>query len=140
MQLSHHSPSLVSQWLYILILLDKCPPPVWASCLGLSRGPSNARSHKQLVPASDLNQELVRRTAISILANRLVNNTSDGELLAWFLSSQIREIVTNIGDPNIREFVNSIHRQEAASGLFLESVSARLETMRSVQCYHSDQE
>ena len=137
MQLSHHSPSLVSQWLYILILLDKCPPPVWASCLGLSRGPSNARSHEQSVPASDLNQELVRRTAISILANRLVNNTSDGELLAWFLSSQIREIVTNIGDPNIREFVNSIHRQAAASGLFLESVSARLETMRSVQCYHN---
>ena len=138
MQLSHACPGLVSQWLYILILLDKCPPPVWASCLGLSRGPSNARSHEQSVPASNLNQELVRRSAISILANRLVNNTStDGELLAWFLSSQIKEIVTNISDPNIKEFVNSIHRQAAASGLFLESVSARLETMRSVQCYHN---
>ena len=82
MQLSHHSPGLVSQWLYILMLVDKCPPPVWASCLGLSRGPSDARSHEQSVPASSLNQELVRRSAISILANRLVNNTSDGELLA----------------------------------------------------------
>ena len=137
MQLSHAQPGLATQWLYILVLLDKCPPPVWAQCLAISRGPTNTRSHEQSAPAPSLHQELVRTAAISILANRLVNNTSDGELLAWFLSSQIKEIVANVGDSNIREFVNSIHRQPAASGLFLESVSARLETMRSVRYLHN---
>ena len=72
------------------------------------------------------------------MANKLNNNSlNDGELLAWFLSSQIREIVLNIDDSNIQEFINIIHRQASASGLFLESVSARIETMKSVKFYNN---
>ena len=97
----------------------------------------NFRSHEQSSPAGNINQEILRMSAISVLSNRLVNNTSDGELLAWYLSSQIKEIVANISDPNIKEFVNVIHRQPAASGLFLESISARIESMKSVKYFNN---
>ena len=44
-------------------------------------------------PASVLPLEIVRRSSLAVVANHLIENTHDGELLAWFLSSQIREIV-----------------------------------------------
>ena len=78
----------------------------------LPRGSFSARFYR----------EVIRRCSISVLANHLVNNNSDTELLAWFLSSQIREIMANIGDSQIREFVNVVHRQGPASGLFHEVI------------------
>ena len=116
-------PALTLQWLYVLVLVEWAAPQVWARLLCISRGPANtSRVTDQSEPAASLNKEVIRRGSISVLANHLVNNNSDTELLAWFLSSQIREIVANIGDSQIREFVNVVHRQGPTSGLFLEVV------------------
>ena len=131
MELSSSCPCLTAQWLYVLVLQDRVSPQVWAKVLCISRGPANTRVTDQSEPAASLNRELIRKCSISILANHLVNNTTDTEMLAWFLSSQIKEIVTNIDDSQIKEFVNIVHRQGSASGLFLEAVSARIESMRS---------
>ena len=137
LEISSSCPSLASHWLYVLVLVDKASPQVWAKVLCISRGPANTRVSDQSEPASSLNREIIRKCSISILANHLVNNTTDTELLAWFLSSQIREIVNNIGDSQIKEFVNVVHRQGPASGLFLEAVSARIESMRSPSCFNN---
>ena len=133
LEVSASCPVLSLQWLYVLVLLEQASPQVWARLLCVSPPPANTtRVTDQSEPAASLNREVIRQGSISVLANHLVNiNNSDTELLAWFLSSQIKEIVANIRDPGIKEFVSVVHRQAPASGLFLEAVAARIESMRS---------
>ena len=38
LQLGSSNPTLVTQWLYIMVLLDRCPIPVWAKALNTGRG------------------------------------------------------------------------------------------------------
>ena len=132
LQMAQSSPVLTVQWLYLLVLLDRSSPAVWAGVLGISRGPANSRltAAEQSEPAASLGLEVARKAAMAVLANHLVENTGDGELLAWLLSSQIRELVACTEEPQVKEFITVVHRQAAASGLLLEAVSARLESMR----------
>jgi len=137
LQLAHSAPVLVVQWMYVLVLLERCSPTVWAKVLGIGRGPANSRFNgmEQSEPASSLYLEVSRKAALAVLANHLVENTNDGELLAWFLSSQIKEIILNVEEPQIKEFITVVHRQSPASGLFLEAISARLEMMKSADFF-----
>jgi len=142
LQLAHTAPVLVVQWIYVLVLMDRCCPTVWAKVLGIGRGlagrgPANSRFNgmEQSEPAESLYLEVSRKAALAVLANQLVENTNDGELLAWFLSSQIKEVILNVDEPQIKEFVTVVHRQSPSSGLFLEAISARLEIMKSAEFY-----
>jgi huntingtin len=135
LQMGHAAPVLTVQWLYVLVLLDRSSPAVWARVLGLPhRGPANSRllasgPTEQSEPAASLGPEVSRRAALAVLANHLVENTGDGELLAWLLASQIKEIVSNVAEPQVREFITVVHRQAPASGVLLQAISARLEAM-----------
>ena len=135
LQMGHASPVLTVQWLYLLVLLERSAPSVWASVLGIGRGPANSRlsGAEQSEPAASLGLEVSRRAAVAVLSNHLVENTGDGELLAWLLSSQIKEIIHNVSEPQVKEFITVVHRQSPASGVLLEAISARLETMRSAE-------
>ena len=137
LQMGHASPVLTVQWIYILVLMDHSSPAVWARVLGISRGPANSRlsATEQSEPASSLGLEVARKAAIAVMGNHLVENTGDGELLAWLLSTQIREIVMCADEPQVKEFITVVHRQSAASGVLLEAISARLESMRSSACH-----
>ena len=137
LQMGHASPVLTVQWIYILVLMDHSSPAVWARVLGISRGPANSRlsATEQSEPAASLALEVARKAAIAVMGNHLVENTGDGELLAWLLSTQIREIVMCADEPQVKEFITVVHRQSAASGVLLEAISARLESMRSSACH-----
>lgn len=133
LQLSNSNPTIVTQWLYIMILLDRSPIPIWAKALNSGTGVFNSiiAGTETSEPSSVLNLEIVRRSSLAVVSNQLIENTHDGELLAWFLSSQIREIVQYANEPQIHELLSVIHRQAPSSGLFLESISARWDIMKS---------
>ena len=139
LQMGHSSPVLTVQWLYLLVLLERSAPSVWARVLGIARGPANSRlsGAEQSEPAASLGPEVARKAAVAVLSNHLVENTGDGELLAWLLSSQIKEIISNATEPQVREFITVVHRQAPASGVLLEAISARLDTMRSAEARSS---
>ena len=127
-QLRHSLPCITSQWQYCLVLLGRCSTANTWAALGLG-----GRQGDNTAPALPL--EVCRQAALATLAQHLADSPGEGELLAWFLSTQVREIVVGQADcPTLREFVLVTHRQPAASGLLLEAVAARLEGMRGAEC------
>ena len=60
---------------------------------------NNATAAEIARPAVALNLEIVRRACLAVVSNQLIENTQDGELLAWFLATQIREIVQCMAEP-----------------------------------------
>jgi len=147
LQLRHVCPTVAVQWLYILILLERCPLQVWARVLNTqgSRPPGGHHSNNSNAaavatssrlaggetaePCPVLQLEMVRRAGLAIMANHLVEHTSEGELLAWFLSSQTRELVRHSQEPQIQELISVLHRQAPSSGLLLETVAVRWESL-----------
>ena len=138
LQLRHVSPTLAVQWLYILILMERCPLHVWARVLNTARGSQQHNNNHLMAvtssrlaggetaePCSVLRLEMVRRAGLAVMANHLVEHTNEGELLAWFLSSQTRELVQHAEEPQVQELISVLHRQAPSSGLLLESVVAR---------------
>jgi huntingtin len=63
------------------------------------------------------------------MANHLVEHTNEGELLAWFLSSQTRQLVQHAEEPQVQELISVLHRQAPSSGLLLESVASRWDSL-----------
>ncbi len=93
LRLRHVCPNLVVQWLYILILLERCPLQVWAKVLNTGRQSttsSRLAGGETAEPCNVVGLEMVRRAGLAVMANHLVEHTSEGELLAWFLSSQTK--------------------------------------------------
>ena len=77
LQLRSSNPTLVTQWLYIMLLLDRCPIPVWAKALNTGRGLTNSRlaGGEMAEAAAVLNLEIVRRSSLAVVANLLIENT-----------------------------------------------------------------
>ena len=133
LQLRTTYPTLVTQWLYIMMLFDRNLIAIWAQALNTNRSVSPARlgSMELSEPAVALNLEIVRRSSLPLVSNYLIENNHDGELLAWFLSTQIREIVLYHDEPQINELLNVIHRQPASSRLLVQSISVRWELLKT---------
>jgi hypothetical protein len=116
-----------------MMLFDRNLIAIWAQALNTNRSVSPARlgSMELSEPAVALNLEIVRRSSLPLVSNYLIENNHDGELLAWFLSTQIREIVLYHDEPQINELLNVIHRQPASSRLLVQSISVRWELLKT---------
>lgn len=69
-----------------------------------------------------LNPGMVNRGAVIMLADYVSQNQSEVEAMSWLIVNHISEVLTLQSEPPIQDFISVIHRNSAASRLFVESI------------------
>ena len=124
-QLAHVSPFLTLQWCYILKLIKYCPHSTWSKIIG---------------PAEDggftsLNGQILRKGGVILLSDHLCDNVStEVEITTWLVMNHMKEVVRNIKENPVQDFVISVHSSSAPiSGLILQAVISKVSPMAATR-------
>ncbi|XP_037081655.1 huntingtin-like [Pollicipes pollicipes] len=117
-------PVLLLCWCNLLTLLNYSQLDFWRALAQPPRDPSRDSG-------GCLALDLVRKGSLILLCDYMCENTSDGELLAWLLTSHITELVALSAEPPVFDMLDALHRNPSASGLLIQAIAAR--------CRHLDQ-
>ncbi|XP_070228887.1 huntingtin isoform X2 [Bos mutus] len=147
-------PALVLLWCQILLLVSHTDYRWWAEVQQTPKRRSLS-STKSLSPetsgededpdvASKLgmcNREIVRRGALILFCDYVCQNLHDSEHLTWLIVNHIQDLINLSHEPPVQDFISAIHRNSAASGLFIQAIQSRCENLstptmlkRTLQC------
>ncbi|XP_007456954.1 PREDICTED: huntingtin [Lipotes vexillifer] len=147
-------PALVLLWCQILLLVSHTDYRWWAEVQQTPRRRSLS-STKSLSPrmsgededsdvASKLgtcNREIVRRGALILFCDYVCQNLHDSEHLTWLIVNHIQDLISLSHEPPVQDFISAVHRNSAASGLFIQAIQSRCENLstpttlkRTLQC------
>lgn len=127
-QLSHTTPYLTTQWLYILNLLNHCPQQFWMhiiSPLASDDVTENYSANKLISKPLGLNLNIVRTGGIILFCDFLTDNISNVDSITWFLMNYVPLLIENRRESPVKDFIMSIHRSQSISGLLLQAVVSR---------------
>ncbi|XP_039217435.1 huntingtin isoform X2 [Crotalus tigris] len=137
-------PSLVLLWCQILLLVnytDSC----WWSKVHQTPKRQSLSSAKLLSPQacggpraedgsaklSICNREIVRRGSLILFCDYVCQNLHDSEHLTWLTVNHVQELISLSHEPPVQDFISAIHRNSAASGLFIQAIQSRCENFAS---------
>ncbi|XP_008576194.1 PREDICTED: huntingtin isoform X2 [Galeopterus variegatus] len=135
-------PALVLLWCQILLLVNHTDYRWWAEVQQTPRRHSLS-STKLLSPQmsgeeedSDLaaklgmcNREIVRRGALILFCDYVCQNLHDSEHLTWLVVNHIQDLICLSHEPPVQDFISAVHRNSAASGLFIQAIQSRCENL-----------
>ncbi|XP_053779195.1 huntingtin isoform X3 [Desmodus rotundus] len=135
-------PALVLLWCQILLLVSHTDYRWWAEVQQTPRRRSLS-STKSLSPQiseeeedSDLasrlgmcNREIVRRGALILFCDYVCQNLHDSEHLTWLVVNHIQDLISLSHEPPVQDFISAVHRNSAASGLFIQAIQSRCENL-----------
>ncbi|RXN01815.1 Huntingtin [Acipenser ruthenus] len=75
------------------------------------------------------NREIVRRGALILFCDYVCQNLHDSEHLAWLIVNHVRDLINLSHEPPVQDFISAIHRNSAASGLFIQAIQSRCENL-----------
>ncbi|XP_040093581.1 huntingtin [Oryx dammah] len=147
-------PALVLLWCQILLLVSHTDYRWWAEVqqtpkrrsLSSSKSLSPEMSGEDEDPdvASRLgvcNREIVRRGALILFCDYVCQNLHDSEHLTWLIVNHIQDLISLSHEPPVQDFISAVHRNSAASGLFIQAIQSRCENLstptmlkRTLQC------
>ncbi|PSN49021.1 Huntingtin [Blattella germanica] len=121
LDLAPKCPLLMFKWCYFLTLVNFSDQTFWAQVLctqshdfifDQSKIQKDSRS-----PSACINLEIVRKGGIILFCDYVSENMNDAEQLTWLLVNHIEEIVTLSTEAPVQEFIETVHRNPAASGI-----------------------
>ena len=59
-------------------------------------------------------------------------NLHDSEHLTWLIVNHIQDLINLSHEPPVQDFISAIHRNSAASGLFIQAIQSRCENLSTV--------
>lgn len=59
-------------------------------------------------------------------------NLHDSEHLTWLVVNHVQDLVSLSHEPPVQDFISAVHRNSAASGLFVQAVRSRCENLCAV--------
>ncbi|XP_038046111.1 huntingtin-like [Patiria miniata] len=133
-KLSTSYPILVLQWCQVLLLLNYSDQDFWSVIL---QTPKRQPLSKSLSSGSLDNlettidqtkgcpEEIIRRGGLVLYCDFVCDNQADAEPLTWLVVNHINEIIQLFHEPPVQDVISAIHRNSAASGLFLRAVNLR---------------
>ncbi|XP_066242929.1 huntingtin isoform X4 [Saccopteryx leptura] len=135
-------PALVLLWCQILLLVSHTDYRWWAEVQQTPRRRSLS-STKSLSPqmsgeehGSDLasrlgvcHREIVRRGALILFCDYVCQNLHDSEHLTWLIVNHIQDLISLSHEPPVQDFISAVHRNSAASGLFIQAIQSRCENL-----------
>ncbi|XP_064420262.1 huntingtin isoform X1 [Latimeria chalumnae] len=135
-------PSLVLLWCQILLLINYTNYTWWSEVHQTPRRHSLS-STKLLSPQisgdSDesesksklgmCNREIVRRGALILFCDYVCQNLHDSEHLTWLIVNHVQDLIGLSHEPPVQDFISAVHRNSAASGLFIQAIQSRCENL-----------
>lgn len=135
-------PSLVLLWCQILLLVNYTNYSWWSEVHQTLKRHSLSTT-KLLSPqiTGDLeeskvesklgmcNREIVRRGALILFCDYVCQNLHDSEHLTWLIVNHVQDLINLSHEPPVQDFISAIHRNSAASGLFIQAIQSRCENL-----------
>ncbi|XP_061171379.1 huntingtin-like isoform X1 [Saccostrea echinata] len=149
-------PTLTLQWCNILILLNYDDQNLWSEVMQtpnrhLKPGTSQSTSHEAHPVAEThcCNQEILRRGGIILFCDFVCENMLDAEHMTWLVINHVSDLIQLSRESPVQDFVSAIHRNSAASCLFIQAIHSRgqdvskpsqiKKTMKCVEAIHLSQ-
>ncbi|XP_056228133.1 huntingtin isoform X4 [Seriola aureovittata] len=135
-------PSLVLLWCQVLLIINYTNYSWWAevhqtprrqslSCTKLL-SPHSSGEGEEDKPESRLamvNREIVRRGALILFCDYVCQNLHDSEHLTWLIVNHVRDLISLSHEPPVQDFISAVHRNSAASGLFIQAIQSRCDNL-----------
>ncbi|XP_013873563.1 huntingtin isoform X2 [Austrofundulus limnaeus] len=135
-------PSLVLLWCQVLLIINYTNYSWWVEVHQTPRGHSLS-STKLLSPHSSgegeedepesrltmVNREIVRRGALILFCDYVCQNLHDSEHLTWLIVNHVRDLISLSHEPPVQDFISAVHRNSAASGLFIQAIQSRCDNL-----------
>ncbi|XP_062852378.1 huntingtin isoform X2 [Trichomycterus rosablanca] len=142
LQLITTHPSLVLLWCQVLLLINYTNYSWWSEVNQTPRRQSLS-STKLLSPHSSseggdqnsegkqavCNREIVRRGALVLFCDYVCQNLHDSEHLTWLTVNHVRDLISLSHEPPVQDFISAVHRNSAASGLFIQAIQSRCDNL-----------
>ncbi|XP_066534472.1 huntingtin isoform X4 [Hoplias malabaricus] len=142
LQLITTHPSLVLLWCQVLLIINYTNYTWWSEVHQTPRRHSLS-STKLLSPHSSgegemerpeakqamCNREIVRRGALILFCDYVCQNLHDSEHLTWLTVNHVRDLISLSHEPPVQDFISAVHRNSAASGLFIQAIQSRCENL-----------
>ncbi|XP_054544203.1 huntingtin isoform X3 [Talpa occidentalis] len=135
-------PALVLLWCQILLLVSHTDYRWWSevqqtpkrrslsSTKSLSPQLSGEQEDAALVSKLGMcNREIVRRGALILFCDYVCQNLHDSEHLTWLIVNHIQDLISLSHEPPVQDFISAVHRNSAASGLFIQAIQSRCENL-----------
>ncbi|XP_053477902.1 huntingtin isoform X2 [Ictalurus furcatus] len=141
-QLITTHPSLVLLWCQVLLIINYTNYTWWSEVHQTPRRHSLS-STKLLSPHSSgedeeqrpegkqamCNREIVRRGALILFCDYVCQNLHDSEHLTWLTVNHVRDLISLSHEPPVQDFISAVHRNSAASGLFIQAIQSRCDNV-----------
>ncbi|XP_067838539.1 huntingtin isoform X1 [Heptranchias perlo] len=134
-------PSLVLLWCQILLLVNYTNYSWWSevhqtpkrhslsSTKLLSPQISENEDSKSVSKLGMCNREIVRRGALILFCDYVCQNLHDSEHLTWLIVNHVQDLINLSHEPPVQDFISAIHRNSAASGLFIQAIQSRCDNL-----------
>ncbi|XP_029601152.1 huntingtin isoform X1 [Salmo trutta] len=135
-------PSLVLLWCQVLLIINYTNYSWWTevhqtprrqslSCTKLlsphsSGGVEEERPEARLAMC---NREIVRRGGLILFCDYVCQNLHDSEHLTWLIVNHVRDLINLSHEPPVQDFISAVHRNSAASGLFIQAIQSRCDNL-----------
>ncbi|CAI5783568.1 huntingtin isoform X1 [Podarcis lilfordi] len=133
-------PSLVLLWCQILLLVNYTNCSWWSEVHQTPKRHSlsttklfRPEKHGDDIEADSesklgmCNREIVRRGALILFCDYVCQNLHDSEHLTWLTVNHVQDLINLSHEPPVQDFISAIHRNSAASGLFIQAIQSRCE-------------
>ncbi|XP_061534390.1 huntingtin isoform X8 [Phycodurus eques] len=135
-------PSLVLLWCQVLLLINYTNYSWWAevhqtprrhsrSCTKLL-SPHSSEDDDEETPVSlftMINREIVCRGALILFCDYVCQNLHDSEHLTWLIVNHVSDLISLSHEPPVQDFISAVHRNSAASGLFIQAIQSRCDNL-----------
>uniref|UniRef100_A0A671YNS7 Huntingtin n=1 Tax=Sparus aurata TaxID=8175 RepID=A0A671YNS7_SPAAU len=135
-------PSLVLLWCQVLLIINYTNYSWWTevhqtprrqslSCTKLLSPHSSGEGEEDKPEArlAMVNREIVRRGALILFCDYVCQNLHDSEHLTWLIVNHVRDLINLSHEPPVQDFISAVHRNSAASGLFIQAIQSRCDNL-----------
>lgn len=130
-------PTITLQWCNILILLNYYDHDWWSAVMQTPTKFIISSPSRQLSAAADLprapihscNIEIVRRGGLVLFCDYVCENLTDAEHMTQLIINHVNDLVELSHESPVQDLVSAIHRNSAASGLFIQAIHSRFENL-----------
>ncbi|XP_063075686.1 huntingtin isoform X3 [Engraulis encrasicolus] len=135
-------PPLVLLWCQVLLIINYTNYTWWSEVHQTPRRHSMSGT-KLLSPHSSgegdeerqesrlamCNREIVRRGALILFCDYVCQNLHDSEHLTWLTVNHVQDLISLSHEPPVQDFISAVHRNSAASGLFIQAIQSRCDNL-----------
>ncbi|XP_055860312.1 huntingtin-like [Biomphalaria glabrata] len=137
---SNVCPSLTLHWCNVLILLNFDDRSLWTRVVQTpstykvneSRGDyavnpdySEVSGGHHARPSQCCGLEMLRRGGLILFCDYVCENLSDAEHMTWLIINHVSDLILLSQESPVQDFISAIHRNSAASSLFIQAIHAR---------------